>query len=90
VVEDVVRDNPDHEPGGEGPGNKIVLRFGNELLGYFHLRQNSIPVGLVPGVAPTPVPSSGAGVLSGIRRESLDKAPNLTPLDSRAARPRRR
>jgi hypothetical protein len=50
VVEDVVRDNPDHEPGGDGPGNKIVIRFGNELLGYFHLRQNSIPVGLVPGV----------------------------------------
>jgi hypothetical protein len=51
IVEDVVRDNPDHEPGGDGPGNKIVIRIGNELLGYFHLRQNSIPAALVPGAA---------------------------------------
>lgn len=51
VVEDVVRDNPDHEPGGSGPGNKIVIRIGNELLGYFHLRQNSVPAALVPGAA---------------------------------------
>lgn len=49
VVEDVIRDNPDHEPGGNGPGNKIVIRIGDELLGYFHLRQNSIPAALVIG-----------------------------------------
>ncbi|MBS1791196.1 MAG: M23 family metallopeptidase [Acidobacteria bacterium] len=51
VVEDVIRDNPDHEPGGDGSGNKIVIRIGDELLGYFHLRQNSVPAYLVPGTA---------------------------------------
>jgi hypothetical protein len=52
VIDSVVRDNPDHQPGGENVGgNKIVIRIGNELLGYFHLRQNSIPANLKPGDA---------------------------------------
>jgi murein DD-endopeptidase MepM/ murein hydrolase activator NlpD len=49
IVDSIIRGNADHEPGGEGNGNKIVIRVGDELIGYFHLRQNSIPRGLEPG-----------------------------------------
>jgi hypothetical protein len=49
TVHSVTRGHADHEPGGDGPANQILIRVGDEVIHYLHLRQNTIPIELEAG-----------------------------------------
>jgi murein DD-endopeptidase MepM/ murein hydrolase activator NlpD len=89
VVESLARTNPDHEPGEDGPANFINLRVGDEVVTYYHLRQNSIPALLVVGspvVAGQKIGEVGDSGQSshphlhfGVRRSPVGMSPHLRP-----------
>ncbi len=45
VIEDISNDKPDHEPGEPSQGaNYVILRVGDEIIRYYHLKKGSIVV----------------------------------------------